>query len=146
MHIEHVAIVVRDLEAAVEAYETVGLVRYEIYDDLVEHYPGEEELHYRACAMMENRDSDFHIWLMEPKGEGTGLHRFLEQRGPGLHHIGIDGPLDGAPEELEKAGIKFIRPVSDFGKEGRRGLLHPHDMQGTLVELTELPEHPSADE
>jgi methylmalonyl-CoA/ethylmalonyl-CoA epimerase len=141
MHIDHVAIVVEDLEAAVEAYEAVGLVRYDVYDDIVEQYPGEEELHYRACAVMESRDADFHIWLMEPKGEGTALHRFLERRGPGLHHIGIDGPLDGVAERLAGAGIAFIRPVSDFGKEGRRGLLDPHDLQGTLVELTELPEH-----
>ena len=141
MHIDHVAIVVEDLEAAVEAYEQIGLVRYRIYDDIVEQYPGEEELHYRACAVMETRDSDFHLWLMEPKGEGTGLHRFLEKRGPGLHHVGIDGPLNGLSEKLEEAGIRFIRPISDFGEEGRRGLLHPHSMQRTLVELTEIPEH-----
>lgn len=140
MHVDHVAIVVEDLEAAVEAYEALGLVRFRIYEDISETYPGQEELHYRACAVMETKESDFHLWLMEPKGEGTALHRFLERRGPGLHHIGLSGDLDGLPARIDAAGLEFIRPISDFGREGRRGLLHPHSFQRTLVEVFQLPD------
>jgi catechol 2,3-dioxygenase-like lactoylglutathione lyase family enzyme len=139
MHIDHVAIVVEDLEAAVEAYEALGLVRYRIYEDIREQYPGEEDLHYRACAVMEHREADFHLWLMEPKGEGTALHRFLERHGPGLHHVGVHGDLDGIEERTEQAGIAWLRPVTDFGREGRRGLVDPRPLQGVLVEMSQPP-------
>jgi hypothetical protein len=90
--------------------------------------------------MMESREADFHIWLMEPKGDGTALHHFLERGGPGLHHIGLTGDLDGVPDRVEEAGLDFIRPITDFGREGRRGLLHPHSFQRTLVEVSQPPD------
>lgn len=139
MQIEHVAMVVEDLEAAIETYEALGLVRHRIYEDIREQYPGQEDLHYRACAVWEGPDADFHIWLMQPKVEGSALHRFLERRGPGLHHVGLMGDLEAIPEAVEEAGLRWIRPISDFGHEGHRGLLHPKDTQGTLVELVQPP-------
>lgn len=72
---------------------------------------------------------------------GSPVERFLERRGPGLHHIGlrVDEPLAELLPRLEAAGyqaVGAIEPASD----GRPSLfLHPSTTGGVLVELVEGP-------
>jgi methylmalonyl-CoA/ethylmalonyl-CoA epimerase len=77
--------------------------------------------------------------LVVPTGTGTPIDRFLEKRGPGLHHVAlaVDQPLDELLPRLRAAGIEVageIEPSSD----GRLSLfLHPSSTGGVLVELVE---------
>lgn len=140
MKIDHVAIVVSNLEEAIAFYEKLGLVPYEIYEDVDEKYPEDAEAHhFRACAMMEERDGVFHLWLMEPKGDSGPLHKFLETKGPGMHHLAfsVDG-IESESERIQADGVRFVRPVHHFPDKGfTGGLVHPKDGHGVLVELAE---------
>jgi methylmalonyl-CoA/ethylmalonyl-CoA epimerase len=79
--------------------------------------------------------------LVAPGAAGNPIERFLEKRGPGLHHVAlqVDEPLARVLELLRAVGIEptgAIEPASD----GRPSLfLHPSTTGGVLVELVEGP-------
>lgn len=77
--------------------------------------------------------------LLEPRGPRTTVGRFLERRGPGLHHIAYRVPdLARALDTLRSSGIRLI---DDEPREGARGhlvaFLHPDSTGGVLLELVE---------
>jgi hypothetical protein len=77
--------------------------------------------------------------LVVPARDGNPIERFLERRGPGLHHIAIcvDEPLVGLLERLESAGLQVIGEIEP-SSDGRPSLfLHPSGMGGVLIELVE---------
>lgn len=137
MKLDHIAIVVRDLEQAQAFYEKLGFTvggRFEVQ----ERYPGEEvPHHYRAIFLQdETRDSPV-LWLMEPTSQEGPLRCFLARRGPGLHHLGLlTSDIRAEALKVQEQGIRLIRPVHDFPDEGEiRALIHPDEAQGVLIEL-----------
>ncbi len=84
---------------------------------------------------------DTKIELLEPAAEKTPITKFLQQRGGGIHHMGImTDRFDELIEELKAAGIRTLGEPS-IGAEGHRVLfLHPKDTFGVLVELEERSE------
>jgi methylmalonyl-CoA/ethylmalonyl-CoA epimerase len=76
------------------------------------------------------------IELVAPAGN-AGLQRFLDQRGPGLHHICFEvEDLDGALADLKAAGVPLIDDVARLGARGHRvAFLHPAATGGVLFEL-----------
>ena len=83
---------------------------------------------------------DTKIELLEPAAEQTPVTKFLQQRGGGIHHMGImTDRFDELIEELRSAGIRTLGEPSP-GAEGHRVLfLHPKDTFGVLIELEERP-------
>ena len=81
------------------------------------------------------------IELVEASRPGSPIERFLERRGPGLHHVAfrVDEELGDVLERLREDGIEpvgEIEPASD----GRPSVfLHPSSTGGVLVELVEGP-------
>lgn len=77
--------------------------------------------------------------LIEPLGPDTPVGRFLEKRGPGLHHIAYAVPdVDRVLEELEAAGFELIDRAGRPGARGHRvAFLHPRSTGGVLIELVE---------
>lgn len=70
----------------------------------------------------------------------SGVGRYLEKRGDGLHHICLESDdLDADLKLLETMGFTLIKPVSvsDYGL--RVGWIHPKQAQGVLIELWENP-------
>ena len=70
----------------------------------------------------------------------SGVGRYLEKRGDGLHHICLESDdLDADLKLLETMGFTLIKPVSvsDYGV--RVGWIHPKQVQGVLMELWENP-------
>lgn len=79
------------------------------------------------------------VELLEADGEETPLGRFLEERGPGIHHIcfAVDD-IDATLERCKAAGLRLIDEVPRTGAEGKRiAFLHPSSTGGVLVELSE---------
>ena len=79
--------------------------------------------------------------LVLPGRPGNPVERFLERRGPGLHHVAfrVDEPLGPLAERLRAAGIEPIGDVEQ-SSDGRPSLfLHPGSTGGVLVELVEGP-------
>lgn len=77
--------------------------------------------------------------LVWPGREGTPIDRFLERRGPGLHHIAlaVREPLASLAERLRAAGLEPVGPVEP-SSDGRPSLfLHPSTTGGVLIELVE---------
>jgi methylmalonyl-CoA/ethylmalonyl-CoA epimerase len=77
--------------------------------------------------------------LVVPMGAGTPIDRFLEKRGPGLHHVAlaVDQPLDELLPRLRAAGIAVAGEI-ELSSDGRPSLfLHPSSTGGVLVELVE---------
>lgn len=77
--------------------------------------------------------------LVEPRGEDTGVGRFLARRGPGIHHVAWRvADLDAELEALEAEGYELIDRTPRPGAGGHRvAFLHPRSSGGILVELVE---------
>ncbi len=79
------------------------------------------------------------VELLEPVDAGSPIERFIERRGPGIHHVCFVVPdLDAALERCRTAGIRLIDEAPRMGAEGKRiAFLHPSATGGVLIELTE---------
>ncbi len=79
--------------------------------------------------------------LVTPSRAGSPIERFLERRGPGLHHIAlrVDEPLADVLERLAADGIDPVGAIEP-GSDGRPSVfLHPSGTGGVLIELVEGP-------
>lgn len=77
--------------------------------------------------------------LIEPTAPDSAIARFLERRGPGLHHVAYRVPdIDAVLARLAEAGVRLIDREARPGAHGRRvAFLHPSATAGVLVELVE---------
>jgi methylmalonyl-CoA/ethylmalonyl-CoA epimerase len=79
------------------------------------------------------------VELLEPGDAKSPIARFLEKRGPGIHHIcfSVDD-LDATLERCRRAGIQLVDEKPRIGAEGKRiAFLHPKSTGGVLVELSD---------
>lgn len=79
------------------------------------------------------------IELLQPAGPDSTVQRFLDRRGPGLHHIAYRvTDIDGALAGLAARGIRLIDETARPGAGGHRvAFLHPKSTGGILIELVE---------
>lgn len=124
--VHHVGVVVRDIEAAMRFYrDTLGLHLHKLETI--------EEQGVKA-ALLTLGDSE--IELLEPVVPDTGVARFLERKGEGLHHVCFQ--VDDVERDLaalKDAGTEMIDQTTRIGIAGRICFLHPNATHGTLVEL-----------
>ena len=127
--IRHIAIAVRSLEEAVPAYRKL-LGDQEGTEEIVE----EQKVKAVFFSAGESR-----IELLEATGPDSPIAKFLERRGPGLHHIALTVPdLESALEELKQAGMVLIDEKPRAGACGERiAFVHPENFSGVLMELVE---------
>lgn len=78
------------------------------------------------------------VELIEPKGN-EGLAKFLEKRGPGLHHIAVEVEgIESALALLESLNVPLIDKTPRIGARGHKvAFVHPKATGGVLVELVE---------
>ena len=83
---------------------------------------------------------DASVQTLEATGDGV-VQRFLDKRGPGLHHIAFEvDRIDEALSDLAGRGVPLIDHEARAGGKGTRiGFLHPTALGGVLVELVEEP-------
>jgi methylmalonyl-CoA/ethylmalonyl-CoA epimerase len=79
------------------------------------------------------------VELLEAAEPGSPIAKFIEKRGPGIHHICfVVDDLAAALERCRGAGVRLIDETPRVGAEGKRiAFLHPSATGGVLVELTE---------
>jgi methylmalonyl-CoA/ethylmalonyl-CoA epimerase len=128
--IHHVGIVVRDLVAAVALYrDAFGL------EVVSEHDLSADGV---LAAFLRGGGSGPAIELLQPTRDDTGVARFLETRGPGMHHVCFAvADLQGTLDELAAAGTELVDRVPRQGAHGLVAFLHPRAGLGTLIELIE---------
>jgi methylmalonyl-CoA/ethylmalonyl-CoA epimerase len=130
LNLDHVAIAVRDLDAAVSGYRD----RYRVeplYREVVEEQGVEE-------AMLPIGGS--FVQLLMPLGSDTPVGRFMEENGEGLHHVAFAvSSIEDALEHLSTQGARLVDETPRRGGRGNRiAFVHPGDLGGTLIELVEL--------
>lgn len=127
--IDHVAIAVRDLDAAVDWYEAAFGARVE-HREVVER-DGVEE------AMLAVAES--YVQLISATREDSPVARFLQKRGEGLHHIGYR--VDDCAAALASMVAAGSVPIDEAPRPGGNGttiaFVHPKGSFGTLIELVE---------
>ncbi|MEA2499796.1 MAG: methylmalonyl-CoA/ethylmalonyl-CoA epimerase [Actinomycetota bacterium] len=131
--IEHVALAVADLEAAVAHYRDVWGIEVE-HRERVEDQGVEE-------AMLPLGDS--YLQLLGATGPDTTVGKFIEKKGEGLHHIAYEVPdLEAALAELKEKGVRLIDEKPRVGGRGHMvAFVHPKSNHGLLVELIQAPQH-----
>jgi methylmalonyl-CoA epimerase len=126
--IHHVAVVVRDMDAALSTYRDQLRLPLDVL--LPIHSDG-----VRIAFLPVGESS---IELVEPTDSSTGVARFLESRGEGFHHVCLE--VDDVAAELERlaaAGLELIDRAPRRGAEGPVAFIHPRSCHGVLVELIE---------
>jgi methylmalonyl-CoA epimerase len=127
--IDHVAIAVRDLDAAVAFYRDV-LGATVVHREAVEP-DGVEEV------LLEVADS--YVQLLTPTRADSPVSRYLERRGEGLHHVGFRvSDCAAALESMRSAGAAAIDAVPRPGSRGTTvAFVHPKSAFGVLIELVQ---------
>ena len=127
--IDHVAIAVEDLEAAIAWYEAAFGATVE-HREVVES-DGVEE------ALLNVAES--YVQLLTPTRDDSPVAKYLEKKGEGMHHIGYR--VDDCAEALESLRAQGNRLLDEVPRPGSRGttvaFVHPKGAFGTLIELVQ---------
>jgi len=127
--IDHVAIAVRDLEAAIAWYA-------EVFGAEVEH---RERVDSDGVEEALLKVADSYIQLLTPTRDDSPVAKYLEKKGEGLHHVGYRVADCGAAlEAVKRAGGRVIDEAPRPGSRGTTvAFIHPKTSFGTLIELVE---------
>jgi methylmalonyl-CoA epimerase len=126
--IHHVGIVVRSIADAYTFYrDTLSLPVHK--EDIIQDQGVKAALLIIGASELE---------LLEPITAGTGVARFLEQRGEGLHHLCFE--TDDVYQELATARTKGLALIDQQPRPGLAGMicfLHPRANHGVLIEYAQ---------
>ena len=130
MKIDHIAIAVNDVEASAKVYQkALGI-------DEIEFETVETEAVKVAIIPMENG----RIELMQPTKDDSPIKKFLDKKGPGLHHMALETDnIDGEVERMEGCGVQFLGKVRPGSAGTKVTFIHPKSLEGVLAELCSHP-------
>lgn len=127
--INHVAIVVKNIDSALEFWQDyLGLTL-----DHIEDVPSQAS----KVAFLPVGEGE--VELVEPTDPESGLAKYLEKRGEGMHHLCIEvDDIAGMLLRLSDKGVKLINqePLDLPGR--RMAFIHPKSTNGVLVELYQI--------
>lgn len=129
MKLEHIGIATRGIEEAVRFWrDALGLAVVEVEE------VAEQKVRVAMLPVGEPR-----VELLEPTSEDSPIAKFLEKRGPGIHHIALR--VDDIRATLARLKEKGARLIDETPRPGAGGCLvafiHPSSANGVLLELVE---------
>ena len=127
--IDHVAIAVTDLDAALEFWQKgLGL-----------DFHGIEAVPAEAVEIVFLETSNAHIELVRPTTDDSGIARYIEKRGTGIHHLCLAvEDIEAALQHLASSGFELINDTPRTRDNGTRyAFVHPRSTGGVLLELYE---------
>lgn len=130
MKIDHIAIAVNNVEESAKTYQEalgVGSVEFETV---------ETEGVKVAIIHLENG----RIELMEPTNDTSPIKKFLEKKGPGLHHVALEtDDIEGEVNRMEGCGVQFLGKIRPGSAGTKVTFIHPKSLSGVLAELCSHP-------
>lgn len=129
-NIDHVAIAVPDLESALDDFASLYGV-----EPIRRERVGEQGVEEAMLAIGGSQ-----VQLLQPLSPDTPVGKFLEKRGPGLHHVAFAvADIEQALAHLRAVGARLIDETPRIGGGGHRiAFVHPGSFAGTLIELVEV--------
>lgn len=130
MRIDHIAIVVKDLESALQNFKNVLSISHVDLEDV----PTEKV----KVAILNLEDTK--IELVQPLEPDSPISKFLTEKGEGIHHLAITA--DDIEKDVERAssnGAKILGGIRN-GSYGRKiTFIHPKSVNGVLMEICQAP-------
>jgi methylmalonyl-CoA epimerase len=129
MNMEHIGIAVRSIEERLPVYrDLLGmalLYTKEVPDQRVK------------VAVLDC--NGVHVELLEALDDQSPVQAFIEKRGEGIHHLCVHVEnIEKTLDDMKTRGVRLIDEVPRIGASGKRiAFVHPKDMGGVLIELTE---------
>ena len=128
--INHIALVVPDIEPAKRFWvDIMGLT--------LDHEDHVESQHVDTAFLPVGESN---IELLKPTDEESGVAKFLDKRGPGIHHICFEvDDIDIVLTELRNAHVQLIDETARADGDGKKyAFIHPKGTGGVLVELYQV--------
>jgi methylmalonyl-CoA/ethylmalonyl-CoA epimerase len=127
--IDHIGVAVEDMDAALNLY--TGPLAMPL-----QHRETVEEQGVDAALLGVGAG---HVELLSPLGPDTPVGKYLERRGPGLHHVAYAvEDIDASLEELRGAGLRLIDQTPRVGiRNSRVAFVHPAALAGVLTEIVQ---------
>ncbi len=129
--IHHLALLVDDIENSLQFWsDTLGIT-----PSRISAVPDEAA----RIAFLPLGGSE--IELVQPTTGDSGLSRYLEKHGPGMHHLCLEvDDLQGLLQQLASKGVQLINAEPKVDPDGRLyAFIHPKSTNGVLIELYQLP-------
>lgn len=127
--LDHIGIAVKSLSEGRKFYEALGMIA---------SAPEEVKSEQVRVLMFESQNGS-RLELLEPTGEESPIARFLEKRGPGIHHVCLGvKDLEQRLHELKQKGVRLINEKPKRGAHNCLvAFIHPSSTGGVLVELSQ---------
>jgi len=127
-YIDHVGVAVKDIEVSLAFFKKV----FDVSDARIELL---EDQGVRATLIEVGQTR---LELLEPTGPESGVGRFIERRGEGLHHLAFNvTDISGKLQTLRTLGVDLIDQTPREGLSGAIAFVHPRSVFGILTELVE---------
>ncbi len=127
--VNHVAVVVADLDDALQVYrDALGMELAQV-ETIVEQ---DVKVGFLPSGGTE-------LELLQPLHAESGIGQFLARRGEGMHHICLEvDDLDATLADLKAKGTRLIDETPKEGAHGKVAFIHPKGAHGVLIELLEV--------
>lgn len=127
--VDHIAIAVKDLDDSLKFYEGILGLKPEKIEIVADQG-------IKAAVIPVGKGSE--IELIQPINTTSGVAKFLEKKGEGIHHIAlVVDNVDESLKQLAAKGIELIDKTPRKGLAGRVAFLHPKSTRGILIELVQ---------
>ncbi len=125
--LSHIGIAVANLKEAVEVFSTVLDKEPECFEEIAD-----QKIKTAIYATGESR-----VELLEGTSPDSPISKFIEKRGPGIHHMAVQvDDIDKELARLKEAGVRLIDETPRLGAEGAQiAFIHPKSTAGILIEL-----------
>lgn len=129
IELDHIGIAVENLPAGFEFYKALGFAAFD-----VEEVPSE-----KVRVGFIRLGNQANLELLEATTQDSTVRKFLEKRGPGIHHVCLRvKDIDGLVDRLKSAGVRMVNETPKMGAHDCRvAFVHPASTGGVLIELSQ---------
>ena len=128
MKIRHLGIAVDSIKERLPVWESFGLKLHHT-----------EKVDSEGVTTAHLKVGNYEIELLEPMGKETPVGKFIDKKGPGIHHLALE--VDDIEKTIVKAKKNGLEPIGEAPRQGAENTLvaffHPKDTGGVLLEIVQ---------